>query len=241
MNYQLLAGKWRILAAPFHHLLDLFYPRLCLACSGHLPAGEEDICLFCQHRLPATGYHLLAENPFTERFWGRLPLQSGAGLYHFNKGGRVQQLIHQLKYHHRPEIGYHLGRLHGRQLTASPLFSEIDLIIPVPLHPRKQHARGYNQSSLYAKGLAETMQLPWSDKFLIRKTFTHTQTQKSRLERFDNVEKVFAVVRPEKIRGNHILLVDDVITTGATLEACGAVLLRHESVRLSMATIGFAS
>lgn len=226
---------------PFSALLHLFYPRLCLACDNHMPPQEELLCLFCQRRLPLTDYHSLPENPFTERFWGRLPLYSGASLYHFSKGGRVQHLIHQLKYHHRPEIGYELGKLHGRQLRSALTFSGVELIVPVPLHPKKRHRRGYNQSDQYARGLAESMRVKWSADVLVREAHTASQTEKSRLERFENVEEVFRLHRPELVSGRHVLLVDDVITTGATLEACGLVLLGAGSVRLSMATIGFAN
>ena len=241
MMYQLLTGERPGFVNYFRKLLDLFYPRLCLACDAHLPPGKEIICLFCQHRLPRTDYHLLEENPFTERFWGRLPLQHASSLYHFNKGGRVQRLIHQLKYHHQPEIGHQLGLLHGRYLREGGVYAGVDLIVPVPLHPRKMHSRGYNQSDHYARGLAESMNIPWSDKVLVRKVFTNTQTQKSRQERLANVEEVFGLQHPEEIAGRYILLVDDVITTGATLEACGSALLRIPDVRLSLATIGFAN
>lgn len=241
MMYQLLTGGGAGLVDHFHKLLDLFFPRLCLACDSHLPPQEELICLFCQHQLPKTDYHLLAENPFTERFWGRLPLQGASSLYHFNKGGKVQRLIHQLKYHHRPEVGYHLGSLHGRLLRSSLPYTQVDLIVSVPLHPKKQHLRGYNQSDCYARGVSESMGIPWSADVLARRTFTKTQTRKSRIKRLNNVENVFVLKRPEKVKGKHVLLVDDVITTGATLEACGLNLLKAEGVKLSMATIGFAS
>lgn len=229
-----------MLSAHFYHLLDLFYPNLCLACDAHLPAGKEQICLFCQHRLPRTDYHLVNENPFLERFWGRLPLQHATSLYHFNKGGRVQRLIHQLKYHYRPEIGFHLGWLHGLMLRDTVLYQSVDLIVPVPLHPKKRHARGYNQSDQYARGLSEGMQVPWSGTVLSRNAFTGTQTQKSRIERLNNVEGAFVLTRPGAVAHRHILLVDDVITTGATLEACGLAILQGEGTTLSMATIGFA-
>lgn len=241
MMYQLLSGVGPGLADHFHKLLDLFFPRLCLACDSHLPPQGEIICLFCQHRLPQTDYHLLKENPFTERFWGRLPLQNAGSLYHFNKGGGVQRLIHRLKYHQQPEIGYQLGVLHGRLLRSCVPYTEVELIVPVPLHPKKQHLRGYNQSDCYARGLSEAMGIPWSGQALARRTFTKTQTRKSRLERLNNVETVFTLQLPEQVKGKHILLVDDVITTGATLEACGLELLKGEGVKLSMATIGFAS
>ncbi|MCB0630043.1 MAG: phosphoribosyltransferase family protein [Saprospiraceae bacterium] len=229
------------LARYFTHLLDLLYPRLCLACSTALPIGEEVLCLFCRHKLPVTDYHLMKDNPFSERFWGRLPLHSGTSLYHFNKGGKVQHLIHELKYHHQPEIGRQLGKIHGRLLKDSPWFSGVQLILPVPLHPRKQHKRGYNQSAQYAVGLAEGMEVPWSDHHLFRTNYTDTQTAKSRLERFDNVREVFALKQTATLENKHVLLVDDVITTGATLEACGQHLLQVPGLTLSMATIAFAS
>lgn len=229
------------LARQLSGLLDLFYPNLCLACSANLVDREEFLCVFCRHKLPLTNYHLLPENPFTERFWGRLPLKAGASLYHFTKGGRVQQLIHQLKYHHQPEVGYQLGLIHGRQIKDGPQFAGLDLIVPVPLHPRRQHQRGYNQSDHYARGLAEAIGIEWSARLLQKNAHTATQTRKSRLERFDNVGEVFHLPRPDALSGKHLLLVDDVITTGATLEACGQVLLRAEGVQLSMATIAFAN
>lgn len=241
MIYQLFSKERKWFADPFGRLLDLLFPRLCLACEAHLPPGKEIICLFCQHRLPRTDFHLLRENPFTERFWGRLPLQHASSLYHFNKGGRVQRLVHQLKYHHQPEVGYQLGLLHGRQLSVSPHYAQLDLIVPVPLHPKKQHLRGYNQSDCYARGLSEILKIPWSGTVLSRRMYTQTQTRKSREERLNNVEDAFELRQPDLIKGRHILLVDDVITTGATLEACGLHLLQAEGVKLSMGTIGFAS
>ncbi|WP_185154595.1 ComF family protein [Flavilitoribacter nigricans] len=153
----------------------------------------------------------------------------------------MQRLIHQLKYHHRPEIGYQLGLIHGRYLRESPYYSDVDLVVPVPLHPKKHHTRGYNQSDHYARGLAEGLQVDWAADVLIRRIYTRTQTKKSRLERLDNVEAVFGLAPGAAIAGRHLLLVDDVITTGATLEACGIALQKAPGVRLSMATIGFAT
>ncbi len=221
-------------------LLGLFYPRLCLACHENSPAREEWLCLECQFRLPYTNYHLDRDNPFTERFWGRVPLESGAALFHFLKKGRAQSLIHHLKYAGKPEVGLLLGRQYGRMLRESPHFHTVDGIVPVPLHPRKQHQRGYNQSARFAAGLAEAMDRPWIKHALIRTTYTETQTRKSRLERFENVRHAFAIREPEKLTGKHILLVDDVLTTGATLEACGLQILNLQGCRLSMATIGIA-
>jgi len=224
----------------FEDLVALLYPNLCLACSENQPIRGEAICLSCQINLPKTNFHLDRENPFTERFWGRIPLTSGAALYHFVKGGRVQELLHQLKYEGKWEIGIKLGEWYGRQLLESPHFKNIDIIVPVPLHPRKERLRGYNQAALFAQGMAEAMGKPWIKDGLIRRIFTETQTQKSRSERLDNVSEIFAIGNPKKLEFKHVLLVDDVMTTGATMEACGMKILAMPGTKLSMATIAIA-
>ena len=218
----------------------LFYPRLCLACSQNTPPKNDFICLLCQYKLPKTNYHLEKENKFTERFWGRLELQTGAALYHFSKGGRTQQLIHNLKYQNKRELGVKLGELYGELLAQTPWFQSVDLIVPVPLHPKKLHKRGYNQSDQFAMGLSTSLQKPWSGKVLLRKSYTESQTHKSRFERLQNVFNAFALSKANLITGKHILLVDDVLTTGATLEACGLQILSAPNTRLSMATIAIA-
>ncbi len=223
-----------------NEFLSLFYPDLCLACQKSPPVKSQILCVHCTYKLPQTRFHLHEENAFTERFWGRLPLQAGASLYRFTKGGGVQNLIHQLKYKGRKEVGLKTGRVYGQQLKTSPFFRTIDMIVPVPLHPRKQHQRGYNQSDLIARGIAEGMQIPWSDQVLVRNTFTETQTRKSRLERLENVSQAFALRNPSAIKGKHLLLVDDVITTGATLETCALKMLEIPDTRVSMVTLAFA-
>ncbi len=220
--------------------VSLFYPRLCLACGRGLPPQRDTICISCQYYLPKTNFHLHPENPFTERFWGRIPLEAGAALYHFNKSGRTQKLIHHLKYDHKPEVGIRLGQLYGKYLLESDLFRSIDLIVPVPLHPRKERLRGYNQSAVFAKGLSQSMEVPWRKNILMRKVMTATQTKKSRMERFQNVQNAFILNEEKAIRNKHILLVDDVLTTGATLEVCAICLLKAPNVKVSMATIGIA-
>lgn len=220
--------------------LHLFYPRLCLACGqNHLPANEW-LCLPCQFKLPKTNFHQLAENDLTERFWGRLQLVAGAAMYFFVKGGRTQQLIHNLKYKGKKQIGLEVGKMYGKLLKEIPAYQSVDLIIPVPLHPKKEKRRGFNQSNFFAIGLAESMNVSWSEKHLKRKVYTATQTQKSRQERLDNVLSQFEACHTEKIAGKHLLLVDDVITTGATMEACGMKLLEIPNTRLSLAAIAIA-
>jgi len=221
-------------------LSGLFYPRLCLACNKNLPPQQQHLCLSCTYKLPKTDFHLHTENPFTERFWGRIDLKAGAACYHFSKSGRTQQLLHQLKYEGKRGVGVEIGRLYGNVLRDAAAFRGIGLIVPVPLHPRKLHSRGYNQAAMFAKGLSISMGLPWRE-VLQRRTFTPSQTRKSRMERFENVAQAFALRKGEDLQGKHLLLVDDVITTGATLEACGHCLLQCEGAKLYMATIAIAS
>lgn len=226
--------------AVFQDLIGLLYPNLCLACSEKPPVQGEVICVRCQLNLPKTNFHLEKDNPFTERFWGRIPLESGAALYQFVKGGRVQELLHRLKYEGKREIGIKLGEWYGRQLSESEYFTNIDVIVPVPLHPRKERLRGYNQAAMFAQGIASSMKKIGLKNGLVRQVFTETQTQKSRDERLKNVSEVFAVGNVKDLEGKHILLVDDVMTTGATMEACGLKLLAVPGTKLSMATIAIA-
>ncbi len=184
--------------------------------------------------------YLSQSNAFTERFWGRLPVVTGSALYYFNRKSPIQKALHRLKYQNQAEIGVRLGNVFGRLLKQSPFYQELEGIVPVPLHPKKEQLRGYNQSAMLAKGLADALQIPVMTSVLIRTAFSDSQTRKKRMARFDNVQEVFALKHTDRIRGKHLLLVDDVLTTGATLEACGKVLLEVPSVQLSMATIAVA-
>lgn len=224
------------------HLIDLLYPRLCLACQDHLPQKSQDLCLTCSYQLPKTNQHQYEENAFTERFWGKLKIHVGASYLYFSKHGIVRNLIHALKYQGQQQVGIFLGEAFGKQLKTSPHFQHIDFIIPVPLHPKKKHQRGYNQSELFGIGLANSLEIPLLTNALIKHQHTETQTTKHRMDRFGNVEHTFKVHNKEKIAGKHILLVDDVMTTGATLEACGQCLFQEGHIgKLSMATIAMAN
>jgi ComF family protein len=228
---------WREWLAGARHLL---YPSFCLACDAAAPAVEGVLCVRCEQALPRTGYHELPDNPFTDRLWGRVPLEFGAAYLHFSTGGRVQRLIHHLKYYHRPEVGELLGRWYGRALRASAAFPAVDAIVPVPLHPRKQQVRGYNQAECFGRGLAESLELPLLPQGLHRTQHADSQTRQSRMGRFENIGAAFATGTAD-LRHRHILLVDDVLTTGATLEACAQPLLAVEGLRLSAVTIAIAS
>lgn len=221
--------------------LHLLFPEICAACGLDLPAANSCFCLKCRLALAPSDMYLLRENEFTDRFWGRLPLQSGAALYYFTRKSPIQRALHQLKYHNKPDIGIKIGREFGLRLRQSEVFRSVDLILPVPLHPRKERIRGYNQSMMFARGMAEAMEIPASGTALIRNRFTASQTRKKRIERFENVEQVFSVKKPALLEGKHLLLVDDVLTTGATLEICGHTLLCVPGTRLSLATIAIAT
>lgn len=218
----------------------LLYPHLCFACAQEAPPYGTSICVGCEISLPQTHFHKTVENPFTERFWGRVHLQTGTGMYLFAKESRVARLIHHFKYKGKKEIGIALGRRYGAQLQKEAHFQGIDAIVPVPLHWRRQQQRGFNQSEVFGIGLSEGMKRPCWKNCLIRTVHTGTQTKRSRADRLSNLENVFVVKRPKQLIGKHLLLVDDVLTTGATLEACANELLKLPDVKISMATLAVA-
>lgn len=223
-----------------HDFISLIYPKICVACGNSLWRHENVICTACDFHLPRTSYHLLSENPVSRLFWGRAKIHSASAYLLFHKGSRVQQMVHQLKYKGRKDIGYFLGDLFGQTLIQSPLFNDLDLIIPVPLHPRKLMKRGFNQSEEFGKGLSSSMKIPINNQVLIRSCNTETQTKKNRFKRWENVNHVFMVNKSHLLAGKKILLVDDVITTGATLEACINALALIPRIRISIAAIATA-
>jgi ComF family protein len=220
--------------------ISLFYPNYCLGCSSALYKGEEILCTRCIRDLPKTGDHLDSENPIQLRMMGRLPVQYVMAFLKFRKTGIVQHLLHQLKYGNHPEVGVRLGKIYGKELLDTGFEKKFDLIIPVPLHESRKRKRGYNQSACFAEGLSSSLSVPWDESISTRKVSTSTQTKKSRVERWDNVKDVFNIRETEKIKGARILLVDDVITTGATLEACGKHLIDAGCSELSMACLAEA-
>lgn len=221
-------------------LLWLVYPELCVSCDKPLNAGEKCLCTSCRFHLPKTNFHFEEINPIIKHFWGKVKVEAAAAYFLFTKGEKVQHLIHQLKYRKRKDIGVFLGELYGYDLKKSAVFSTVDVIIPVPLHPKKLRKRGYNQSECFAEGLSQSLKVSYDVKSLKRNKETQTQTRKHRFERFENVNSVFSVAKPEQIKGKHILLVDDVITTGSTLVACAEALLAVPGTRVSIAAIAYA-
>ena len=218
---------------------SLFFPKLCLACRKK-SIEKNIICVSCELKLPETNYHLNKENTVAERFWGRIPIEYAAAMYFFSKNTVTQELIYQLKYASKPQVGSVLGEHYGMQLKNS-MFDEVDCIIPVPLHSVREYKRGYNQSSKIAQGLSISMEKPWYNDAVIRTVNTMTQTKKTKADRFENVKKAFEVSKPHLLKGKHILLVDDVITTGATLEAFALKVLEIEDIKISIVALGVAS
>ena len=225
----------------WNNLLNLFFPNLCKICKRPLVEGEEQICLKCLCDLPHTGYHQQANNPVEQLFIGKNRIEYATAYLRYEKGGKVQSLIHSLKYHDNKELGYLLGRQIARELQAdhSPICT-VDLLIPVPLHPRKKRQRGYNQSEWIARGLNTLLKLPIDTTSLRRTKETETQTHKQTYDRWLNMQNIFSVVDREVLAGKHILLIDDVITTGSTIGACAEALLTIPGVRVSVLAIAMA-
>ncbi|MGQ1911756.1 ComF family protein [Marinifilum sp. RC60d5] len=220
--------------------INLFYPNLCQACGNYLFKNEIAICTRCLYDLPTTDFYLQKNNPVSMLFWGRVKIEYAASYFTFSKGSKFQKLIHKLKYHNQQGIGVELGKHLGAQLKKSDFFKDIDLIVPVPLHAEKQRIRGYNQAALVAKGISYSLNVPVEVNNLYRTVHTQSQTRKNKLERWQNVDNIFKIKNAPQFTGKHILLVDDVVTTGSTLEACAHAILQAEDSRVSIATLAYA-
>jgi len=221
--------------------IGLVYPRLCAACNGNLVKGEEGFCMSCEAELPRTLDELNpAGNPAARVFWGRFPLEAAASCFVFSGTGKVQELVHNLKYNGRKDAGIAAGKYYGAILKDISPFLTASLIIPVPLHEDKLESRGYNQATCFAQGLSEAMNIPYEENAIVRLKATSSQTRKNREERWDNVGEVFAVPAKKNLEGKHVIIVDDVITTGATIEACVVPLLNIPNVKISIVSLASA-
>ena len=223
-----------------NHLINLFYPRVCPACGNLLMKDEETVCLSCLYLLPKTHYENNPENPLAQTYWGQVDFHAVTAEYFFSKTGKVQHLLHQLKYQGNKDAGYFLGQQLGESIRNAEPFQGIDYLVPIPLHPKKEHLRGYNQSFVIAQGVEEKTGIPINKGVLIRKVYTSTQTRKSREERWDNVKEIFDVIDAEVFVSKHVLLIDDVLTTGATLMAAGSTLLKVPDIIVSAAAVACA-
>lgn len=222
------------------HLLNLFFPNLCLICNKTLNADEKQICIRCILDIPRTNYHLRSDNPVEKRFWGKAQVHRATSFYFFQKGSAFQKLIHQLKYKGNTEVGIIIGKHAAVDLMESGFFTDIDYLIPVPLHPKKLASRGYNQCDLIAQGISAITHIPINNDTLKRIKENCTQTKKTIFERFENTQDIFVLSNKNTLQQKHILLIDDVLTTGSTLEACINEIHKSEGVKVSIFTIALA-
>jgi ComF family protein len=225
----------------FEDFIALIYPQLCQACGNALYKHEKIVCNYCLVSLPKTNFHFDFDNPISKIFWGRVNVNAASAYLYFNKGNRVQKLLHQLKYKNKAEVGFFLGQQYGLELRSANNFAESHYVIPVPLHPKKLLMRGYNQSESIANGIAESLNIPALNHALIRTTASETQTKKSRFARWENVASIFEVKNQELLVGKTVIIVDDVLTTGATLEACINELLKVQNIKVNVLAIAYAN
>lgn len=224
----------------FEDFLSLIFPNACFICNDALAKGEQYICTTCRFKLPRTNFHRSSENPLHQRFYGIIDVKHVYSYLYFIKNGSVSELLYKLKYDNVPELGIILGRWFGKDLQDIGFGKEYDLILPVPLHKSKFRKRGYNQSDGIAKGLSEILIIPYYENGIIRVRKSATQTRKGRIERWKNVENIFQVNEPDLIKDKRILLVDDVLTTGATLEACARAVLKAGCSEVGIVTLAAA-
>ena len=225
----------------FDSFWSLLFPRCCVVCGSPLSRGEECLCTCCNINLPRTGFHLRKDNPVECLFWGRIPgLTRASSFLFYRKGSDFRRILHLLKYGGYKELGEVMGRYMSAELSSGEFFDGVDMIIPVPLHRKKQKLRGYNQSEWIARGIASVTGIPLCAECMIREKNTETQTRKSTFERWENVEGIFRLCDTVHFEGKHVLLVDDVLTTGATTVACASAFARVSGIRISVLTLAVA-
>ncbi|RTY68822.1 ComF family protein [Flavobacterium sp. LB2P53] len=224
----------------FESIINLFFPKVCSGCNAFLIANENVICTVCRHDIPLTNHHLNPENDAFKKFYGRIPVVHTSALFYFHKKGIVQVLIHNLKYKGHEEIGTILGEWYAEDLKNIELLTTVNEIIPVPLHRRKLKERGYNQVTAFGKALSTSLNVAYNDSLLIRNVYSKTQSKKNLLGRTEGIESIFDVSFTEKNHNKHFLLIDDVITTGATLEACSRAILKIPGAKISIVCMAMA-
>lgn len=219
--------------------LHLFYPHHCEGCGTDVLYDQQFLCARCLSRLPVTGFFGVRNNPVEKIFYGRVGLQAAGAAYYFTKQSLLQHILVQLKYKGNREAGFFLGRKMGYILQTCEAFADVDALLPLPLHAKKEFTRGYNQAAVICEGIASVWRKPVWNTAIERASFTETQTRQNRISRWQNMEQVFAVTDMKLLEGKHLLLIDDVVTTGATLEACGQAILSAPGTRLSIATVAY--
>lgn len=222
-------------------LLNLLFPNLCISCNASLSRNERHLCVGCLIRLPETQHHLTRENSVEKTLWGRIPFERAFSFLYFNQKGTTQKLLHELKYKGNEELAHFLGEMYANKIRKTVEYHGINAIVAIPLHKMKMAKRGYNQSLAFANGMAKQLPLENLSDYVSRKKNTDTQTKKSRIDRWDNVNSVFAIQNLQYFENKHILVVDDVITTGATIESCASEITKSVNCRISIASIAYAA
>jgi ComF family protein len=220
-------------------MLHLFFPHTCVGCGTDVIDHDQLLCLHCLNHLPATNFFNQPNNPVEQVFYGRIPVANAGAGYFFTKDSLLQNLIVQLKYKGNKQIGFYLGQLLGNFLIKCDRFKQVDGLVPLPLNPRREKNRGYNQATLLCNGISSFWKKPVIEKAVVRRVYTETQTHKGRISRWENMDGIFEVINPSALENKHLLLVDDVVTTGATLEACGSEILKVPGTTLSIATLAY--
>ena len=224
----------------FSRFLDFISPRLCVVCGRRLSPTERSICSVCQLHLPRTTFQFSPQdNPMAQLFWHLAPIERAAAFIYYQPHSEMARMVYQLKYGNCPDVGEDLGRLMASDFLLAHYFDDIDLLVPVPLTRKRQHQRGYNQSEMLARGISDVTHLRIAPKALKRQVFHKSQTHLSRHERQENVDGIFVAADAETLKNTHVLLIDDVCTTGATLTACAQALASIEGIRISVLTLGF--
>jgi ComF family protein len=231
---------WQETKEGWADLIGLIYPHTCAGCGQKLLKGEQEICLACLLEIPQTHFHLDPHNPVWKLFRGRVSIGIAASYLYFDKGSRVQSILHAIKYKGNQNLARQLGMLYGHVLSRDNVLNGIDYLIPIPLHPLKLKTRGYNQSEVWGEGLAASTGIPLLNNNLYRTENTASQTRKSRIGRWENVKDIFALQRPEEIRSKHVVLLDDVVTTGSTLESAAQCLLDGGAAQVNILTLACA-
>jgi ComF family protein len=222
------------------HLINLFFPAVCAGCNSLLSSNEKVICTHCRHNIPLTNHHINSNNEAFKKFYGRIPVEYASALLYFHKKGIVQEIIHKLKYKGHEEIGTVLGNWYAQDLKEIVILKTVDVIVPVPLHKRKYRERGYNQITTFGEALSAELNILYNDSILKRKVYSKTQSKKNLLGRSEGIDSIFDVSFTEKDHDKHFLLIDDVITTGATLEACSRALLKIPGAKISIVCMAMA-
>ena len=222
------------------NLLNLFFPKVCEACSSYLSDNERIICTLCRHELPVTNFHFNKDDTVKKVLYGRVQLEEATALLHFSKKGLVQQLLHNLKYRGHEFIGEFLGAWLGEELKDLEGYKSIQYVLPVPLHKTKQRRRGFNQVEKFGKEIAKALNAEYKNDVLLKKFGTRTQVFKNRIGRFDDSEAQFYIQNYQDLVNSHVLIVDDIITTGATMERCIKTLKPIAGIKVSIATMAIA-